>query len=147
MTAVRRYARKQYSPRRRTWKSGNKFKRRNYRRKRVGTATAKFNGPVGTVRGPFPARERVQLTYAFVRQFDPRLNQNVAFACVSLTNIFDPDPAIGGSQPVFRDEMFQLCDHAVVIAAKVEMWISPSGSNNNSLDYMLCLLPRDKTLY
>lgn len=64
-------------------------------------------------------------TYATTNTVDVPIGATSAISSMNLNGMWDPDPLLGGHQPVFRDNMAALYRNYKVYKAKCECWVRP----------------------
>ena len=140
--------RKSYSRRRRGTANRYAKKKRNYKRKFM----ARRKTAVNSYGAPFPQELFKVLKYSSPRQYTQQATVDVPSSAIQIrgNSLYDPDPAIGGTQPRYFDT---LCGDIstsapyyryTVYAAKctLHIWQDPSlGTNTGSVAGKVALYP------
>jgi len=106
-------------------KSKMKGKRKAYRRRGVNTSVVK-------VATGFPDRMITKLEYRASLDLDSQYAGPVIHD-YRLNSVYDPDAAVGGGQPLWRDEYSLIYEKYRVFSAKYEIKLVPVASNGTPI--------------
>lgn len=136
-------------PRKRTRASFKTYKKRTYRSK------GRY-APLYRPRRFFSSGSRVGQSIGFPRMLkfqhkyveQGRLSvgssiQNVSFNCLGM---YDPDPAVGGHQPLFFDQLTSIYNHYVVVGAICKWTFLHEGSGDYNPVRIICWYNDDTTV-
>lgn len=107
-------------------KAPPKTRRRNYKKR-----SRKTFRPQTLVRVGFPKSTMVKLRYVGNSSINPTA-ANIAGFSIRANSCYDPDPAVGGHQPLGFDQWSQFYNHYVVVGAKITAYFTYSKDTTGS---------------
>jgi len=104
-------------------KYGKKFKKtykryKKYKKSKTNTSPDKINMAIGKYVGPFPTSVVTKLRYCGYKRLDPAAGGGISTMMFRANGIYDPDVAVGGHQPLGRDQWADCYYHYTVLGSK-----------------------------
>lgn len=92
----------------------------------------------------FPSK--LVMTHRYVSNYAEQTTTAAGFAINILANgMYDPEPALGGHQPLCFDQMAAIYDHYTVIGSKIKWTVTRTGGDPGAPLFMCAYLNDDNT--